>query len=198
MYLSPRLLWKNTMDWVAYKQQEFISYSSGGWGVQDQSSRICVSRELFFLFIDGPADGCCVLPGQNGRELCGACFIRVLVLFLRSLLSWPYHLLRTLCSGLGVNIGTLWGEHKHSACDTWSLVSSAGIHGCTCMHGCVQLFATLWTVARQVPLSLEFSRQEYWSGFLLPTPGSFPHLLSLLHWQADSLPLCHLGSLTLW
>ena len=29
---------------------------------------------------------------------------------------------------------------------------------------CVQLFATLWTIARQAPLSMEFSRQEYWSG----------------------------------
>ena len=35
---------------------------------------------------------------------------------------------------------------------------------------CVQLFATLWTVARQAPLSIVFSRQEYWSG--LPFPSS--------------------------
>ena len=33
------------------------------------------------------------------------------------------------------------------------------------------LFAILWTVARQTPLSIEFSRQECWSGLLLPTPG---------------------------
>ena len=33
----------------------------------------------------------------------------------------------------------------------------------------VQLFATLWTVAHQVPLSLEFSRQEYWIGLLFPS-----------------------------
>ena len=30
----------------------------------------------------------------------------------------------------------------------------------------VQLFATLWTVAHQAPLSKGFSKQEYWSGFL--------------------------------
>ena len=35
----------------------------------------------------------------------------------------------------------------------------------------VQLFATLWTVAHQAPLSLGFSRQEYWSGLPFPTPG---------------------------
>ena len=36
---------------------------------------------------------------------------------------------------------------------------------------CVQLFATLWTVARQAPLSMGFSRQEYWSGLPFPSPG---------------------------
>ena len=37
----------------------------------------------------------------------------------------------------------------------------------------VQLFATLWTVARQAPLS-RFSRQEYWSRLPCPPPGDFP------------------------
>ena len=56
----------------------------------------------------------------------------------------------------------------------------------------VRLFATLWTVALQAPLSTRFSRQEYWVGchFLFQriflTQGSNPHLL---HWQAYSLPL---------
>ena len=35
----------------------------------------------------------------------------------------------------------------------------------------VRLFATSWTVARQAPLSVGFSRQEYWSGLPFPTPG---------------------------
>ena len=34
----------------------------------------------------------------------------------------------------------------------------------------VQLFATPWTVAHQAPLSMEFSRQEYWSGLPCPSP----------------------------
>ena len=37
-----------------------------------------------------------------------------------------------------------------------------------------QLFATPWTVAHQVPLSVEFSRQEYWSGLPFPSPGDLP------------------------
>jgi len=35
--------------------------------------------------------------------------------------------------------------------------------------------AAAWTVARQAPLSLEFSRQEYWSGLPFPSPGDLPY-----------------------
>ena len=45
----------------------------------------------------------------------------------------------------------------------------------TCLMSCVlsqvQLFATPWTVALQASLSMEFSRQEYWSGLPFPSPG---------------------------
>ena len=36
---------------------------------------------------------------------------------------------------------------------------------------CVQLSAILWTVALKAPLSMAFSRQEYWSGWPFPSPG---------------------------
>ena len=38
----------------------------------------------------------------------------------------------------------------------------------------VHLFATLWTVACQAPLSIGFSRQECWSGVPFPSPGDLP------------------------
>ena len=38
----------------------------------------------------------------------------------------------------------------------------------------VQLFVTLWTVAHQAPLSVGFSRQEYWSGLPFPPAGDIP------------------------
>ena len=56
-----------------------------------------------------------------------------------------------------------------------------------------------WTVASQAILSMEFSRQEYWSRLPFPSPGNLtdtgiePSLLHLLHWQADSLPAELLG-----
>ena len=57
--------------------------------------------------------------------------------------------------------------------------------------GHVRLFATPWTVACQAPQSMEFSRQEYWSGLPLPSPrdllnpGVGPGSPAL---QADTLP----------
>ena len=39
----------------------------------------------------------------------------------------------------------------------------------------VRLFATPWTVAYQAPPSMGFSRQEYWSGLLFPSPGDLPY-----------------------
>ena len=38
----------------------------------------------------------------------------------------------------------------------------------------VRFFATPWTVAYQVPLSMGFSRQRYWSGLPFPSPGDLP------------------------
>ena len=67
---------------------------------------------------------------------------------------------------------------------------------------CVRLFVTLWTVACQAPLSMGFSKQEYWSELPCSPPGNQsdlgikPHLLCLLHWQAGSLPLVSPGKLT--
>ena len=55
----------------------------------------------------------------------------------------------------------------------------------------VRFFATPWTVAYQDPLSIGFSRQEYWSGLLFPSPEDLPHpdiKPGFPTLQADSLP----------
>ena len=76
--------------------------------------------------------------------------------------------------------------------------SPVGIDLGVCMlshFSCVRLFATLWTVAHQAPLSMGFSRQEYLSGFPCPPPGDLLNpgikAVSLMSpaLQADSLPL---------
>ena len=54
----------------------------------------------------------------------------------------------------------------------------------------VQLCVTQWTAASQVPLSMGFSRQEYWRGLPCPLAGVFltqrPYLLCLLHGKTGS------------
>ena len=52
----------------------------------------------------------------------------------------------------------------------------------------VCLFVTLWTVAHQAPLSMGFSRQEYWSALLCPLPGDLPNSGIKLALQVYSLP----------
>ena len=52
---------------------------------------------------------------------------------------------------------------------------------CVCVCVCVKslsrvrLFATPWTLVRQAPLSMGFSKQEYWSGLPFPSPGDLPN-----------------------
>ena len=61
----------------------------------------------------------------------------------------------------------------------------------------VWLFTTPWTVAHQTPLSMRFSRQEYYSGLPFPSPGDLPDPAiepPSPAMQANSLPLSHLGS----
>ena len=61
----------------------------------------------------------------------------------------------------------------------------------------VWLFATPCTIAHQAPLSVGFSRREYWTGLPFPptegllTEGLNSHLLCLLHWQASRLTFYH-------
>ena len=65
-----------------------------------------------------------------------------------------------------------------------------------CCFSCIQLFATPWTVAHEAPLSVGFSRQEYWSGLPFPPPRNRTHIApGCPALQADFLLLSHLGSL---
>ena len=70
-------------------------------------------------------------------------------------------------------------------------------------HAALIIFATPWTVTRQAPLSMGFSRHEYWSELPCPPPGDLsdpviePKTLCLLCWQAGSLSLAPHGKLHL-
>ena len=77
-----------------------------------------------------------------------------------------YFLLQEIFPTQGLNLGLTQCRqmlyrlrHKFSSVQSLSLV---------------RLFATPWTVARQAPLTMGFSRQEYWCGWPFPSPGDLP------------------------
>ena len=94
-------------------------------------------------------------------------------------------------------------KNDTNVCVCVCVCARARAHACTLSVAVLshaQLFATLWTVALQAPLSMEFSRQEYWNGLSFPLPGVLPNPRiktaspSSPVLQADSLPLSHQGS----
>ena len=83
-----------------------------------------------------------------------------------------------MTSGAGLTISTL---HVIFPCTQilqifrskvahWGKFTALSVCVLSCFS-CVPLFVTPWTVAHQVPLSMGFSRQEYWSGLPFPSPG---------------------------
>ena len=83
-----------------------------------------------------------------------------------------------LCNAvLFLNISRLLQHQWHGAQVPWA-AQPGPVVTCSCplplSCSCVRLFATPWTVACQAPLSMGFSRQEYWSGLPFPSPGHLP------------------------
>ena len=60
------------------------------------------------------------------------------------------------------------------------ILSCNHLCACVCVHLCVHSVesdtVSPWTIALQAPLSMGFSRQEYWSGLLFPSPGDLPDI----------------------
>ena len=68
-----------------------------------------------------------------------------------------------------------WKAPKpHTIGISWTFHHVVCVCVCVCALSHVQLFATPWTIALQAPLSMQFCRQEYWSGLPLPSPGDLP------------------------
>ena len=71
--------------------------------------------------------------------------------------------------------GTILGRGSNPFLLNWQADSLPLSHQAACRlshFSCAQLFVPPWTVAHQAPLSVGFSRQEYWSGLPCPPPGN--------------------------
>ena len=84
----------------------------------------------------------------------------ILILFLQLFVRFPQTAVLPFC------ISFSWGWSCLLPPVKWNEVKSLS---------CVRLFATPWTVAHHAPLSIGFSRQEYWSGLPLTSPGDLPN-----------------------
>ena len=78
------------------------------------------------------------------------------------------------CSNLWIQSLHIWGRGE--GVGGWGGNCIPNQDMCICVINCFQLVATLWTAARQAPLSMRFSRQEHWSGLLCPPPRDLPNL----------------------
>ena len=78
-------------------------------------------------------------------------------------LPWPYHSFFVLF--------ILFVKYCYCYLIKTLLLLFVRLHAYVLSHSHVWLLTTLWTVARQAPLSMRFSRQEYWSGLPFPPPG---------------------------
>ena len=121
--------------------------------------------------------------------------------------SCIFPLLITRCFSWSFKLLCNW--HFCGGVTSHKLERSLQTSRCMCVQplSYVLLFATLWTVAYQAPLSMGFFRQENQSGLPFSTlvekiyssRSSWPRdqtciFLCLPHWQADFLPLRHMGS----
>ena len=130
------------------------------------------------------------LPSCTGQEKARAT-VEAVVLWNKCSPYKEFHIYWKRCLSIAPN--------RHSCAKFVLWTSQQPLCVCVWVTQLCELFATLWTVAHQAPLSMGFSRQEYWSCLyallqgIFPTQGSNPHLLCLLHWQAGSLPLAPAG-----
>jgi len=83
-------------------------------------------------------------------------------------------------------------------CESWTIKKTECVLSCFSYIWLLVIIDCYWlllTATFQTPLSIGFSRQEYWSGLhallqgIFPTQWSKLHLFSLQHWEACSLPL---------
>ena len=86
-----------------------------------------------------------------------------------------------------------WDKHIHLTF-FWEKLHARTADSST--HSVLSDFVTLWTVAHQAPLSMGFSRQEYWSGLPFPSRGIFwPKDWTILKYKID---ICFLKLILQW
>ena len=121
----------------------------------------------------------------NSDTYRGLCFSPRYILYILCLIwySWRVFMVRFLKNFLENNVILLKYCWFYNAVLIFAVQQSdLVIYLCVCVCVCVCVscsvtsdFATTWTITRQAPLSMVFSRQEYWSGLPYPSPEDLPN-----------------------
>ena len=114
----------------------------------------------------------CSLPGSSVHGILQAEILQWVAISFSRVSSQPRDC--TLVSCIAGRSFTVWAPREAQRKEIWThAVTRTNLEAC--MLSCIRLFVTPWTVARQAALSMEFSRQKYWSRFPVPTPGDLPN-----------------------
>ena len=98
-----------------------------------------------------------------------------LVTFSKKSLKWPLYQPNTWCLNLKrLHKQIILGNILFSESPEYTAYLFKALSSSVCMRSFVWLFMTPWAVAHQAPLSMGFSRQEYWSGLPFASPD-LPH-----------------------
>ena len=202
-YPLMNLLWLPVLFWVkGNRGREWTDFCQEklpqGWEKHLETHLILSFTSLYHLYLIPcftVSSNCnhprCHLSGWRvpSRGICGPCSRHPLSVTFISVCAPHASFLCCQCC-----ITLAW-QSQPSIWSSWLCVWSL-IH--------FRLFATLWTVAHQAPLSMRFFRQEYWSGLpysspgSLPNPGIEPASPVSPAFQADSLPEEPSGKTSSW
>ena len=119
---------------------------------------MCVYAQLCPTLCD-PMD--CSPPGSSVHGISQARILEWVAIFYSRESSWPRDWTCISCIGRQILYH----------CATWGSLQLSSVQSLS--H--VRLLVTLWTLDRQAPLSVELSRQEYWSGLPFPSPRDLPN-----------------------
>ena len=150
-------------------------------GTRDQTANIIwimekareFQKNIYFFFINYAKAFDCVDHNKLRKILTEMGIPDHLICLLRNLYAGQEATVRTSYGTTGSKLGKY---NKAVNCHPAYLTYMQSAVCCAWLLSCVRLFATLWTVAHQAPLSTRFSRQEHWSGLPCLSPGDLPNL----------------------
>ena len=135
----------------------------GKWGRGKDCLLWVDSKFTSLATLSYPTRECLTLWSQTRTIIAFIQISRRVVIFFFHLMTW------------GISSTFIYGFIVKQACFVPWHSDSFLVWVCALSLSHVQLFATPWTVSLQVPLSVEFSRQEYWSGLPFSPPGDLPN-----------------------